>query len=213
MVLARRRDPLRNYQFRVRLAGVPAASEDFTDQLVAIGSGASPSGYVAGVTRVSGLSAAISPIEIWAGGNALHRHAHPDRCSWDPITLEQGLALDGTLADWAEAAIRFTTQGTADASNPVKRGMILDVWDPFVSGPPQGTGGETPEGLPGHPMYRYLIHNAWVSRYQSVPALDASESGVALLSVEIIHEGWHGIAVGPSAIVPDEMPGIDSNTA
>jgi len=189
MVAVRSHDPLRNFQFRLRL--LPNRSTE--DQ-----AGGAASGYIAGVTRISGLSATITPVEIWSGGNARHRYAHPDKCTWEPITLDQGLALDGTLADWADAAIRFATTGVAGAS-PVKRGLSLDVWDPYATMPPRdglGNGGD-PGAPPAHPMYRYVIHNAWISRYQAMPSLDAMANEVAFLSVEITHEGWRAETVTP----------------
>lgn len=190
MVVGTHRDPLKNFQFRLRLNaagtqdGAPGASD-----------------YIAGVNRVSGLTVSIAPTEIWSGGNARHRHAHPDKCTWDAITLDQGLALDGTLAQWAQAAVDFATNGVANAAVPVKRSVTLDVWDPFRTDPPVETGGiVTTDTRPDKPMYRYLIHNAWISRYQAMPGLDAMSNEVALLSVELTHEGWRQLAV-------EEAPG------
>lgn len=195
MVLGTRHDALRNFQFRLRLTPTN-------------GTGGAPgsSDYVAGVNRVSGLNVSIAPTEIWSGGNTRHRHAHPDKFTWDPITLDQGLALDGVLAQWAQAAVTFATTGVADLAVPVKRGVILDVWDPYRTREPAETGGiVTTANPPTKPMYRYVVHNAWVSRYQAMPALDAMSNEVALLSIELTHEGWRGMAV-------DETPGpLDLN--
>jgi hypothetical protein len=91
--------------------------------------------------------------------------------------------------------------------------MILDVWDPFATAPPQGTGGETPEGAPAYPMLRYLIHNAWISHYQAIPSLDSRANEVALLSVEVTHEGWQAVGVSPNATVPDGLAETDPETA
>lgn len=184
---ASRRDPLKNYQFRLKFISVTPATTR----------------YMAGVTRVSGLSATVSAVEHWSGGNSLHRHAHPDRCQWDPITLEQGLALDDQLESWAEAAIDFAATGKPGL---VKRGVILDVWDPRATLQLQqlSSGGEA------LPMYRFQIHNAWISRYEAMPALDGQGNEVALLSVELTHEGWQRVVVDAAQIenslTPDNSP-------
>lgn len=210
MVTARRRDPLRCFQFRLKLFDQPAPPQNFSGEGEA--EPGAPSDYIAGVSRVSGLSATVSSTEIWSGGNMLHRHAHPDRCTWDAITLEQGLALDSTLAHWANAAIDFAARGVVGTTGPVKRGLILDVWDPYVVEPPQAVGGEPLEGwAPQHPMYRYLIHNAWISRYQAMPGLDSRSNEAALLSVEITHEGWMTTGVAPTPGIlgdPTNQPGF-----
>lgn len=168
------RNPLRTYQFRVGVVEVPGGGTDVP--------------YVAGVRSVSGLRAQVSAYETWEGGNNLHRYANPNKVTWEPITLEQGLALDDTLERWSEAVLEFVMSGSppagkypaprtgAAAARPaVKRQVIIDVWD------------ETLDRSRGR---RYRIHNAWISKYQAIPRLDSMSSEVALLSVELMHEGW-----------------------
>jgi phage tail-like protein len=161
-VAVTRRDPLRTFQFRLKLMTGPN-----TD-------------YIAGVRSVSGLSWTMSVHETWSGGNNYHRYANPNRITWEPITLEQGVALDTTLEAWAEAARDLHQGGAASA---VKRNLTIDVWDRTALG-------AEPTGA-AHPILQsYIIRNAWVSKYVALPKLDAMSSEVALLSVEIVHEGW-----------------------
>ncbi len=170
-VTAVRWNPLRTYQFRLKL--------------LAPGQAASGAGYVAGVRTVSGLSLQVAPFEVWEGGNNLHRYANPNRVSWEPLTLEQGLALDDTLERWARAVVDFSRTGRAPANQPVKRELLIDVWEPTThpTGPSPTT--ERPQRLRS-----YRVFNAWISKYQALPKLDALANEVALLSVEVIHEGW-----------------------
>lgn len=151
------RNPLRTYQFRVGVVDVAGGGAEVP--------------YVAGVRSVSGLGAEVSAHETWEGGNNLHRYANPNRVTWGPITLEQGLALDDTLERWSEAVLEFAMSGRRPAAGAVKRQVILDVQDE-------------------NRRRRYRIHNAWISKYQALPRLDAMSSEVALLSVELVHEGW-----------------------
>ncbi len=181
------RNPLRNYQFRVGLLDSPLAETADGE-------------YIAGVQKVSGLNVTVEANETWSGGNSLHRYANPNRVSWDPITLEQGLALSDTLERWARAALEFARTGVATGSEQVKRNVFIDVWDPneyrrgsgFTVGPDR--------------LRRYLVFNAWVSRYQALPQLDAMANQVALLSVEMVHEGWR-LATG------EEVPGSFTHNA
>src|SRR5262245_24191547 len=192
------RNPLRNYQFRV---GIITAGT------------APPTTYVAGVKGVSGLRVQINPWETWEGGNNLHRYANPNKVVWEPVTLEQGLALDDTLERWAQAVIDYSIGKTP--AEPVKRQVYIDLWDDFLypAGPPTVAGPLTrpaPEGPPlprppitsnpavpieraaqlGPRFRRYHLQNAWISKFAPLPKLDSMTSEVALLSVELVHEGW-----------------------
>ena len=168
------RNPLRTYTFRLRLDGASTA--------------------VAGVRKVSGLSMTVQPHEIWEGGNSLHRFAQPDRAVWEPITLEQGLALDDSLEQWAQACISYLEIGRPPEGVPVKRNVVIEVWDPHRATEPADpvTGGTTAAAATGPAGRRrdYEVVNAWVSRFQALPSLDALGNDVGLLLVELTHEGW-----------------------
>ncbi|MGS2617482.1 phage tail protein [Micromonospora sp. LZ34] len=154
--------------------------------------------------RVSGLNLTVSAHETWEGGNALHRYANPDRATWDPITLEQGLAIDDTLERWAAAVLRFLRTGRVEPGEPVKRNVVIDVWDTRLHGFDLSRGREPAEATNGasvdQRLRRYVVVNAWVSKFRAIPQLDALADEVALLSVELTHEGWH--ADQPSATAP-----------
>ena len=211
--------PLRTYQFRV---GILAPPPDASGGRTFLGSpvGTSPSTppqpapeglpYVAGVKRVSGLTVSISATETKEGGNSLHRYANPDRATWDPITLEQGLALDDTLERWAAAVVRFLRTGKVAEGEPVKRNVVIDLWDERLHGPdlsrnlqpdPAAGTAQLPQRL-----RRYVVVNAWISKFRALPQLDALADEVGLLSVELTHEGWHADlpagAAPPTAVTP-----------
>lgn len=187
------RNPLRTYQFRVRV-------QSFNQ-------GRAADGYVAGVRSVSGLRTQIAPYEVWEGGNNLHRYANPNKVTWEPITLEQGIALDDTLETWAQVVLDFVATGKVDTTRPVKREVLIDVWDEnaYPDGPPTLSNkanlpSPSPTPLPpfpsSTPKFRsYRVFNAWISKYQALPKLDSMTSEVALLSVELMHEGWTRVDV------------------
>lgn len=173
-------NPLRTFQFRVKF---------MTPRTPASGSSSSttptadPAAYVAGVRAVSGLTWSISSYETWSGGNNMHPYVTPNRTSWEPITLEHGIARDNTLELWAEAA-RAMAETPSSVVHNARRQLQIDVWDHAVlSGNPQNADKDKF-------LYSYLVHNAWVSKYVALPRLDAMTSEIALASVEITHEGW-----------------------
>jgi phage tail-like protein len=190
------RNPLRNYQFRIAV----------------VTGTASPTTYVAGVKTVSGLRVQINPWEQWEGGNNLHRYANPNKVVWEPVTLESGLALDDTFERWAQAVLDYSTSCMPNAKEPVKRQVLIDLWDEnmYPAGPPAlaSAASFTPQGsipnnrdsiskspavdfsLAGPRCRRYRLINAWISKYAPVPKLDSMASEVALMSVELVHEGW-----------------------
>jgi phage tail-like protein len=194
-VTVSQRNPLRTYQFRVAVFSPDDPPPGIGD-------------YVAGVKSVSGLRAQVTPWETWEGGNNLHRYANPSKVIWEPVTLESGLALDDTFERWAQAVLDFAATGQPADGEAVKRHVIIDVWDenmhpngPPAPAPPASSSAsgmspfsDNPEvNLPG-PIgaryRRYHLINAWVSKYQPLPKLDAMTAEVALLSVELIHEGF-----------------------
>lgn len=188
------RNPLRNYQFRV---AVLSLGEEMT--------AATP--YVAGVRTVSGLRAQVAASETWEGGNNLHRYANPSRVTWEPITLEQGVALDSSLEDWARVVLDFASSGKKPVTGAVKRQVVIDLWDENVhpDGPPALAPPPPPSPSAVSPFTanlqvdiaqqgvrykRYHVFNAWISKYSALPKLDSLTSEVALFAVELVHEGW-----------------------
>lgn len=169
---AERRDPLRTYRFRVLLGGR----------------------RVAGVQKVSGLGVTVTARETWEGGNSLHRYANPDRATFPPVTLHQGLALGTELEEWAFAAVTFLRTGLPPRSGvAVKRDVVLEMLD-------HAAADTAPAAV------RYLIHNAWVSRYEAVPALDALGNEIALRALELTHEGWQADPPAPARPPVGDFP-------
>ncbi len=160
---ATKRDPLRTYQFRIAIEpGLTGAPVMEVNNLV----------YIAGVRSVSGLTVTIRPFEVNEGGNNLHRYAQPDKLTWEPITLEQGLGLGTVLSEWADAVVEYAETG-AMPDLPVKRNVIISVFDESDT-----------------PIVSFEVINAWLSKYQSLPKLDAMSSEVGITTIELTHEGY-----------------------
>lgn len=162
---ARPRNPLRTYQFSIWL-------KPLSGQQVCVG----------GVQKVSGLTSTVSATEVWEGGNNLHRYANPDRVTWEPVTLEQGLALDDALERWAGSVRTFVMNGAPTPNEPVKRDVVIELIEPLLHRNDQNQNADR--------VRRYTLKNAWISKYVALPRLDALASEVGISSVELIHEGF-----------------------
>jgi phage tail-like protein len=42
----------------------------------------------------------------------------------------------------------------------------------------------------GHPVYRYFLHDCWVSEFTSQPELNSNANALAIESLKIELEGW-----------------------
>jgi phage tail-like protein len=151
-------DPLRTFKFRVRLG----------------------QRTIAGVTRVSALGRNVAPNELREGGDLLAPRQNPGAVTYDDVTLEWGLGLDGTLGAWADDVVRAQAD---PAVSGFKRTVFIDVY------PPAGN----PASTAGRPVASYRLHRAWVSKFVPLPALDADQSGVGIQSVTLRHEGWERV--------------------
>ncbi|RKG93216.1 phage tail protein [Corallococcus terminator] len=182
-VPANARNPLRTYRFRLRM-DTSAAGD-----------------YVAGVRSVSGLTVQVGAYEVWEGGNNLHRYAQPHKVAWENIVLEQGLAVDDTLERWARAVLEFARTGKAPGE-AVKRDVFIDLWDEYAHPT------EVPAPGPASARIRsFHVHNAWVSKYHALPKLDAMAGEVALMTVELTHEGWEPVPrPSPTKPAPSTTP-------
>ncbi|HTV18226.1 MAG TPA: phage tail protein, partial [Polyangiaceae bacterium] len=93
---------------------------------------------------------------------------------------------------WATAVRHFAMTGQLltppGGKGPLrlKRNVVIEARDPVFSTTPahMASPSEAPLGR------RYRVFNAWISKYNALPRLDATAAEVALLSVELTHEGW-----------------------
>ena len=128
---------------------------------------------------VSGLSVSIRPFEVYEGGNNLYRYAQPDKVTWDPVTLEQGLAIGTKLREWAEDVVGFALSGKV-TRGAIKRLVHIAVFDEA-----------------NNERLRYQLVNAWISKYQAVPKLDALSGEAGIVSLELTHEGYRVVQLTP----------------
>ncbi len=106
---AERRDPYRNFNYRILMGGVE----------------------VAACRKMSGLDASVNVVNFRAGNSRTSvNEALPGRVEYQPVTFESGITEDATFEDWANALIlnEFNT-GNRLAEPEFRRQVEIRVMD------------------------------------------------------------------------------------
>lgn len=108
-VAPNKRDPYRNFNFRIKLGGIE----------------------VAACRKMSGLTGSVDVVKFRAGSN-LHSNEElsPGRVHYEPVTLESGLTSSPEFQDWALQLIRHeTTPGSRSTEPDFRREVQILVYD------------------------------------------------------------------------------------
>jgi phage tail-like protein len=107
-VNTQRRDPYKNFKFRVKWDGR----------------------YVAGVSKVSGLKRTTQVVSHREGGDPSTSHKSPGRNEFEAITLERGVTHDLEFETWANKVWNFTANLGAEVSlRDFRKDVILDFYN------------------------------------------------------------------------------------
>jgi phage tail-like protein len=148
----RRFDPYKNFKFRVRWDGR----------------------FVAGVSKVSGLSRTTEVVEHRSGGDPSTSRKSPGRSSYEAITLERGVTHDVEFERWANKVWNFGAGAGSEASlADFRKDIIVELYNEA-----------------GQKAIAYKIYRCWVSEYRPLPDLDANANAVAIQSIKLENEGW-----------------------
>ena len=148
----RRFDPYKNFKFRVRWDGR----------------------YVAGVSKVSGLSRTTEVVEHRSGGDPSTSFKSPGRSSYEAITLERGVTHDLEFERWANKVWNFGAGAGSEVSlTDFRKDMIIELYNEA-----------------GQKVIAYKIYRCWPSEYKPMPDLDANANAVAIQSLKLENEGW-----------------------
>jgi phage tail-like protein len=127
---------------------------------------------VAAVSKVSALKRSSDAIDYMEGGNGIILKGL-GRTKYEPITMERGITFDTDFEDWANAA-QVLSSGSPSTSLANLRKEIRIV---LLNEEAQ-------------PVHQYKVHRCWVSEFQALPDLDASQNGVAIETIKLENEGW-----------------------
>ncbi|MFI1255309.1 phage tail protein [Streptomyces netropsis] len=106
-----RRDPYKNFRFRVKFGGGTT--------------------YIAGISKVSGLKRTTEVVKHRDGGDPGTSRKLPGRTEYEAITLERGCTADTAFEEWANKAwsLRKSTGGLETSLKDFRRDLIIDVFD------------------------------------------------------------------------------------
>jgi phage tail-like protein len=156
-----RHDPYKTYRFRVKWDGK----------------------YVAGISKVSGLTRTTDVVTHREGGSPASPHHSPGQTKYTAITLERGVTHDLEFENWAAKVWNYPNSGASTSEkgsgNEVslkdfRKNIILEVYNEA-----------------DQKVLAYNIYRCWVSEYTALPDLDANAgTTVAIQKIKLENEGW-----------------------
>ncbi|MCH5597353.1 phage tail protein [Niabella ginsengisoli] len=145
-------DPYKNLKFRVKWDGK----------------------YVAGVSKISGLTKITEVVEFRDGGEPNNVRKSPGKTDYAPIILERGVTHDLEFERWANKVWNLGSGLGAEVSlKDFRKDILIELYNEA-----------------GQLVIVYKIYRCWVSEYQALPDLDANSTSVAIEHIKIENEGW-----------------------
>lgn len=138
---------------------------------------------ILGISKVSALKRTTEVVKHRDGGDNSTDHKSPGRTTYDAVTMERGLTHDPEFEAWANKVHPYAGDASMDLAN-YKKELTLIM-----------------QNEKGQPVYRYFLHDCWVSEFTSLPELNANANALAIESIKIELEGWHR---DPDTKEPDE---------
>jgi phage tail-like protein len=145
-------DPYKNYKFRVKFDGR----------------------IVAGVSKVSGLTASAEAVSHREGADPATSGKSPGRSKFDAITLDRGVTHDSEFEGWANKASKLGAGHASDvALKNIRKDIVIEVYNEA-----------------GQLAHAYKLFRCWVSEFQALADLDANANAVAIQHIKLENEGW-----------------------
>lgn len=130
--------------------------------------------YVAGISKLSGLTQTIEPIDWRTGGDNNVGAKVPGMTKYEPIVLERGLSADAAFMDWVRKVSAFQAAGgtAAESFHDFRKDLRIEVFN-----------------LVNEKVMSISVFKAWPSKI-TVADFDASANELAIEILELSHEGW-----------------------
>ena len=145
-------DPYKNFKFRVKWDGK----------------------YVAGVSKVGGLTKSTQVVTYREGGAPSTTHKSPGQVEFGSVTLERGVTHDLEFEQWANKVWTYGNAAGQEVSlKDFRKDVIIELYNEA-----------------GQKVLAYKLYRCWVSEYTALPELDASANAVAIQSITLENEGW-----------------------
>lgn len=180
-----RRDPYKSFNFRVKWGAAPGS-------LV----------YVAGISKVSGLTRTTQVITPRSRGGPSTPRRSPSQSDYGPITLERGVTHDMNFEEWANKVWSYANSTQGNFPAPGKAVSLEDFRKEVVS---------EMYNEAGQLAVAYNIHRCWVSEYAATPEPDSAGNATLIQLIRLENEGWERDASvpepqGPSFDFPAPTP-------
>jgi len=145
-------DPYKNFKFRVKWDGK----------------------YVAGISKVSGLSRTTQVVSYRQGGDPSMVHKSPGQSEYAAISLERGVTHDLEFEAWANKVWnRANGAGSEVSLKDFRKDITIELMNEA-----------------GQVVIAYNVYRCWVSEYTALPDLDAGANAVAIQHIKLENEGW-----------------------
>jgi phage tail-like protein len=132
--------------------------------------------YVAGVSKVGGLTRTTQVVSYREGGDPSMVHKSPGQTEYNAITLERGVTHDLEFEKWVNKVWDFANAGQLGEEMSLRdfrKDITIELYNEA-----------------GQKVMAYHVYRCWVSEYTALPELDASANAVAIQSLKLENEGW-----------------------
>ena len=145
-------DPYKNFKFRIRWDG----------------------GYVAGVSKITGLRSVTDVVEHREGSAPNSVHKSPGVTRFDAITLERGRTHDTAFELWANQVWNSASSEHEVTLGGFRKDVTIELFNEA-----------------GQLVMAWHVHRCWPSEYVAVSDLEANGgSAHAFEILTLQHEGW-----------------------
>jgi phage tail-like protein len=156
--------------------------------------------YVAGISRVGGLTKTTQVVRHRAGGDPGVVRVSPGQTEYGTISLERGVTHDMDFEIWANKVWDYTnsTKGSAPSQivslKDFRKDITIELYNEA-----------------GQKVIAYNVFRCWVSEYRAMPELDGVGNAIAIQSITLENEGWERDASvtepsEPSFSLPSAQP-------
>lgn len=130
--------------------------------------------YVPGVSMVSALRRTTEVVEHREGGYPSLSRKSPGLTTYAPITIARGITNDTAFEQWANKVWKLHASLGAEVSlKDFRKDLYLEIYNEA-----------------GQLILAYVIYRCWISEFQALPNLDASNPATAIEYITIENEGW-----------------------
>jgi len=152
VVNPQRFDPYKNFKFRVKWDGR----------------------YVAGVSKISGLSRSTDVVMHREGGDPSTGRKSVGQTRFDPVNLERGVTHDMAFEEWSNLVWRYGAgQGVEVSLRDFRKDVVIEL-----------------QNEAGQVVMIWILRRAWPAKFVALGPMDAQNGAVAFESLTLENEGW-----------------------